>query len=84
MNVSLAPELEKFVNERVESGLYRSASEVVREALRLLAEKEEERQVKLEALRGLIEESLERGDSKEWDLEETKRKFRERKGKKNG
>lgn len=84
MNVSLAPELEKFVNERVESGLYRSASEVVREALRLLAEKEEERQAKLEALRGLIEESLERGNSKEWDLEETKRKFRERKGKKNG
>lgn len=40
MNVSLAPELERFVAETVASGRYRSASEVVRAALRLL-EKEE-------------------------------------------
>jgi antitoxin ParD1/3/4 len=38
MNVSLTPELEKFVNAKVESGSYNSASEVVREALRLLEE----------------------------------------------
>ncbi len=36
MNVSLTPELEKFVSGKVESGRYNSASEVVREALRLL------------------------------------------------
>jgi len=36
MNVSLTPELEKFVREKVASGLYNNASEVVREALRLL------------------------------------------------
>ena len=36
MNVSLAPELERFVAETVASGRYRSASEVVRAALRLL------------------------------------------------
>lgn len=36
MNVSLTPDLERFVREKVESGLYNSASEVVREALRLL------------------------------------------------
>ena len=36
MNVSLTPELEKFVAAKVESGRYTSASEVVREALRLL------------------------------------------------
>src|ERR1700677_4269551 len=36
MNVSLTPELEKFVAQKVESGLYRSASEVIREGLRLL------------------------------------------------
>ncbi|MGO8758319.1 MAG: type II toxin-antitoxin system ParD family antitoxin [Terracidiphilus sp.] len=35
MNVSLTPELDKFVAGKVESGLYTSASEVVREALRL-------------------------------------------------
>ncbi len=36
MNVSLTPELDKFVAEKVDSGRYTSASEVVREALRLL------------------------------------------------
>jgi len=38
MNVSLTPELEKFVASKVESGLYNNASEVVREGLRLLKE----------------------------------------------
>jgi antitoxin ParD1/3/4 len=36
MNVSLTPELEHLVNEKVASGLYQTASEVVREALRLM------------------------------------------------
>jgi antitoxin ParD1/3/4 len=36
MNVSLTPELEKFVEGKVQSGLYNNASEVVREGLRLL------------------------------------------------
>lgn len=36
MNVSITPELEKFVQMEVASGMYNSASEVVREALRLL------------------------------------------------
>ena len=40
MNVSLTPELAKFVEKEVESGLYQTASEVIREGLRLL-EKEE-------------------------------------------
>ena len=38
MNVSLTPELEEFVSAKVEAGRYSSASEVVREALRLLEE----------------------------------------------
>lgn len=38
MNVSLTPELEQFVDAKVTSGRYTSASEVVREALRLLEE----------------------------------------------
>ena len=41
MNVSLTPELETLVNEKVKSGDYNSASEVVREALRLLKEQDE-------------------------------------------
>jgi antitoxin ParD1/3/4 len=41
MNVSLTPELEKFVDGKVESGLYNNASEVIRESLRLLKEHDE-------------------------------------------
>jgi antitoxin ParD1/3/4 len=40
MNVSLTPELEQFVQTKVQSGRYNSASEVVREALRLLEDHE--------------------------------------------
>lgn len=36
MNVSLTPELEQYVQNKVSSGLYTSASEVIREALRLM------------------------------------------------
>jgi len=48
MNVSLTPELEKFVTAKVESGRYNSASEVVREALRLLEEHEQAKVARVE------------------------------------
>ena len=51
MHVSLTPKLEELVREKVESGLYNNASEVVREALRLMQEQEEIRRLKLERLR---------------------------------
>ena len=44
MNVSLTPELEAFVARKVESGRYNSASEVVREALRLLEDQDSSRE----------------------------------------
>jgi antitoxin ParD1/3/4 len=47
MNVSLTPELEQFVQTKVESGRYNSASEVVREALRLLEDHEQARATQL-------------------------------------
>jgi len=50
MNVSLTPELEKFVASKVDSGRYNSASEVVREALRLLEEHERSRAAHLAEL----------------------------------
>lgn len=67
MNVSLTPELEKMVGEKVRSGLYNSASEVVREALRLLREQDQLREARLEELRrdvatGLAQ--LERGEGR--------------------
>jgi len=43
MNVSLTPELERFVQGKVSSGLYNNASEVIREGLRLLKEHDEVR-----------------------------------------
>ena len=49
MNVSLTTELEKFVSAKVESGRYNSASEVVREALRLLEERDRARSAQLTA-----------------------------------
>ena len=40
MNISLTPTLEKFVQDKVASGLYNSVSEVIREALRMMASKD--------------------------------------------
>lgn len=51
MNITLAPELEQIVNQRMASGLYNSASEVIREALRLLQEQDEPLEYLLEELR---------------------------------
>ena len=51
MNVSLTPKLAALVAERVRSGRYQSASEVVREALRLLEDVEEVRAARLKELR---------------------------------
>jgi antitoxin ParD1/3/4 len=54
VNVSLTPALEKLVQRKVASGLYNNASEVVREALRLLQETEEVRRAKLKRLRSAL------------------------------
>ena len=51
MNVSLTPELEEFVRRLLASGLYTSASEVVRDGLRLLAEREMLKETRLGELR---------------------------------
>jgi antitoxin ParD1/3/4 len=59
MTVSLTPELEAFIASRVESGKFLSASEVVREGLRLLEEREERRGAELDRLRRDIQVGLE-------------------------
>lgn len=43
MNISLTPELEQFVQTKVETGMYNNASEVIRERLRLLKEHDDVR-----------------------------------------
>ncbi len=59
MNVSLTPELETLVNEKVKSGNYNSASEVVREALRLLKEQDQLKELRREELRKEVMKGVE-------------------------
>ncbi len=62
MNVNLTRELEELVQRKVQSGLYNNQSEVVREALRLLAEQDRLREAHLEKLRGALAEGLAQAD----------------------
>jgi antitoxin ParD1/3/4 len=66
MNVSLTPELEQFVTERVRTSMYQTASEVVREGLRLLKERDDElRQLRAAVRAGF--EVIERVGFEEFD-----------------
>ena len=70
MNVSLTPMLEELVQQKVATGLYNSASEVIREALRLLEERDELRKLRVGTLRKEISvglDQLERGEVSEYD-----------------
>lgn len=73
MNVSLTKELENFVSELVASGMYYSASEVVRDGLRLLKEQEALRKMRTEELRAEIRlgiEDLKAGNSMSFSSDE--------------
>lgn len=63
MNVSLTPELDAFVEQAVKSGRYGSASEAVREGLRLL----QEREAKFERLKRDIQEGIDSGEGIPFD-----------------
>jgi len=79
MNVSLTPTLESYVKQKVEAGMYSSVSEVVREALRLLEERDNMQAMKLEALRADINqgvESLEMGRGRTLDVDAIKARGR--------
>ena len=67
MNISLTPELADLVNEKVTSGMYHSASEVVHEGLRLLKEQDEVSRLRIIELRREIQrgiDSLEGGEAR--------------------
>ena len=78
MNVNLTPQLEELVRSKVDSGLYTSASEVVREALRLMDEQDRLREAKLEQLRSDVRRGLDSGPSESWNAEAVKGKARAR------
>jgi antitoxin ParD1/3/4 len=71
MNVNLSPQLEAMVKAKVASGLYTSASEVVREALRLMEQQDQ--------LRSDIQEGLASGSPVPWSPDEIKQDGRKRK-----
>lgn len=78
MEISMTPKLEKFVNLKIASGEFGSASEVIHEALRLMDEVEKERKLELEELRREIQvgiDEAERGDVR--DAKEAIREIRE-------
>jgi antitoxin ParD1/3/4 len=76
MNINLTPQLEEMVRQKVSSGLYTSASEVVREALRLMEEQDRVRAAKLDQLRRDIREGLDSGSPAAWDPGAIKRESR--------
>jgi antitoxin ParD1/3/4 len=67
---TLGEHYEKFVRELVASGRYNSASEVLRDGLRLLEDAEILRNVRTEELKKLIQEGLDSGDAGPLDMEE--------------
>jgi antitoxin ParD1/3/4 len=71
MNVSVGPEFEEYVRSKVDSGDYASASEVVRDGLRLLREKEQLFEARLQTLRGEIQkgiDQIERGEVRDGEI----------------
>jgi len=63
-----------MINEKVKSGLYNSASEVVRASLRLLKEQDEVKRMRLEALKREVQlavDQMDRGEGLEYDSAET-------------
>ncbi|HEX5054858.1 MAG TPA: type II toxin-antitoxin system ParD family antitoxin [Gammaproteobacteria bacterium] len=69
-NVSLTPELEEFVNSKVRAGDYKSVSEVVRDSLRLLKEKDLLQQAKLAALREAVQKGIDSGKATPLNMDE--------------
>jgi antitoxin ParD1/3/4 len=67
---SIGKHFEGFIESLIESGRYSTASEVMRDGLRLIEEREERRQAKLEALRAEIQKGLDSGPAEEVDIHE--------------
>jgi antitoxin ParD1/3/4 len=73
---TLGTHFEHFISRLVESGRYASASEVVRDSLRLLEEREKLREAKLQALRRAIAAGLESGPGEPLDMDAIKAEAR--------
>jgi antitoxin ParD1/3/4 len=67
---SIGKHFEDMIEDLIDSGRYSTASEVMREGLRLVEEREERRKAKLEALRAEIQKGVDSGPAEEVDLHE--------------
>jgi len=67
---SIGKHFEELIEGLIESGRYSTASEIMREGLRLVEEREERRKAKLEALRAEIQKGLDSGPAEEVDIAE--------------
>jgi antitoxin ParD1/3/4 len=74
-NVSLTEELDQFVAARIETGRYSNASEVVRDALRILERQDREYEAKLAALRAAIDEGDASGIAEGEPFERVRKQF---------
>ncbi|WP_310488916.1 type II toxin-antitoxin system ParD family antitoxin [Chamaesiphon sp. VAR_69_metabat_338] len=83
INVSLTPQLEEMMRQKVAGGLYNSVSEVVREALRLMDAQDRLQAVKLEQLRQEIQNGIDSGEPTPWNAEEIKQAGRQRRAARN-
>jgi antitoxin ParD1/3/4 len=84
MNVNLGSTFDRFVADLLRGGLYQSQSEILREGLRLLKEREELRKLRLAQLRKQIALGIEQADRGEFvDGPETFRKIRAKRQKTN-
>jgi antitoxin ParD1/3/4 len=75
---SIGEHFEGFIASLIESGRYATASEVLREGLRLLEEREQHREAKLEALRAEIQKGIDSGPAEEVDIKEMMDRIKER------
>jgi antitoxin ParD1/3/4 len=82
LSISLTPQLENMVRAKIDSGMYSSASEVVREALRLLDEQDQLRSKRLEALRKDIHDGLKSGPGRKSTADDVIRRARSKKSNK--
>src|ERR1043165_2755830 len=62
---SIGKHFEGFIDRLIESGRYSTASEIIRDGLRIIEEREQRREVKLEWLRAEIQKGLDSGPSRE-------------------
>ncbi|MFN0021583.1 MAG: type II toxin-antitoxin system ParD family antitoxin [Pirellulaceae bacterium] len=63
MTFSLSPDLEKSIAARINSGKYKTPSEVVEAGLRLLDKQEEAQKIRLEQLRAMVDSGIEQLDA---------------------